>query len=634
MRFIFSLIICSLFIISGRAQNFQGFFLDDWQAKDALTPSFTDTIPPTDDPANTITINAADTITRIPKYIYGNNANVWSTRMHDNPKLMTNIRNMNPHVLRYPGGSLSDVFFWNHAPGDTIHDIPETILPDDASIWYGRNEQSWTMSVDNFYRFLDSTGCEALISVNYAYARYGTSENPVNKAAHYAAEWVRYDNGRTRFWTIGNENYGDWEAGYEIDTALNQDGQPQYITGSLYGQHALVFIDSMKAAAAEIGHTIYIGVEAYDAETSYTPVQTYWNENMMPITGNIVDFYSVHSYYTPYNENSTVSTILNSYTKTSSFKSTILKDLSDAGYDPVPVALTEWNIFAIGSMQQVSHINGLHAALVLGEAIKSGYGLAQRWDLANGWDNGNDHGTFARNEPDVELFTPHPCFHHMTWFQRYFGDVMVNAGSSQPTAVVPFASTFNSGHCGLVIVNKSNLEQIIDIDIQHYELGERYYWFTLTGGDDNGNFSRKVYINGIGTEGIAGGPEDYNSINAYSCLLENGLKIYAPPYSAIYMLVEGQTSATAIKAAESTNNVCESISINPNPARDFITINPGKNRIHKIEIFNILGQKVLSTENFRSTAVPARINLKLTPGMYFIRFQSVKGIIAKKMIIF
>ncbi|MDV3197476.1 MAG: hypothetical protein Q8884_02725 [Sweet potato little leaf phytoplasma] len=35
--------------------------------------------------------------------------------------------------------------------------------------------------------------------MNYAYARYSTAADPVAAAAHLAAEWVRHDNGRTKY---------------------------------------------------------------------------------------------------------------------------------------------------------------------------------------------------------------------------------------------------------------------------------------------------------------------------------------------------------------------------------------------------------------------------------------------------
>ncbi len=68
--------------------------------------------------------------------------------------------------------------------------------------------------MDAYYEMRRETGNEGLITVNYGYARYGTGPHPVETAAHYAADWVRYDHGRTRYWEVGNENYGFWEMGF------------------------------------------------------------------------------------------------------------------------------------------------------------------------------------------------------------------------------------------------------------------------------------------------------------------------------------------------------------------------------------------------------------------------------------
>ena len=131
--------------------------------------------------------------------------------------------------------------------------------PAAAGYWHGGNTASWTFSLDNYYQLLAQTNSTGIITINYGYARYGTSADPVAAAAHLAADWVRYDNGRTKFWEIGNETFGSWEAGYRIDQSQNKDGQPQLITGALYGQHLKVFADSMRVAAQKVGTTIYIG---------------------------------------------------------------------------------------------------------------------------------------------------------------------------------------------------------------------------------------------------------------------------------------------------------------------------------------------------------------------------------------
>ncbi len=521
----------------------QGFFLEDWQSKIFLAPAFIDTTYPDGDINEFVTIDVADSVTKVSKYVYAGNANIYSTIMHNNPVLINNIRNLNPHVLRYPGGNLANELFWNIAPGNPPQDIPEG-----SGVWYGLDENEGIMSVDNFYQFLDSVYCEGLITINYSYARYGTSAEPVVKAAHMAAEWVRYDNGRTRFWEIGNENFGNWQAGYEIDTSLNQDGQPKIISGSLYGKHARVFIDSMKTAAAEIDHEIYIGVVAFEAETSWDAVQTNWNEGLIPHVGNLADYYVIHNYFTPYNENSSAPIILSSYLKLDDFIHAVNKNVTDAGFSPKPVVLNEWNIFAVGSMQQVSHINGMHAALILGESIMQGLGLTARWNLANDWNDGDDHGMFSRGgEPDVELFAPRPAFHHMTWFQRTFGDVMVSSsGLDRWSTTTVYASAFSTGQAGIIIVNRDNSKKTIALTFSNYDLGNRFYWYVLKGGDDNGAFSRKVFINGYGPNGVAGGPEDYNSIPAYSTQIKDDtVKVALPGYSVVYMLVEGKKSTTS-----------------------------------------------------------------------------------------
>ena len=164
----------------------------------------------------------------------------------------------------------------------------------------------------------------------------------------------------------------------------------------------------MKAAAAETGHEIKIGVVMVEAASTHAS----WNTAVASRVGDIADFYVVHSYYTPWNSNSDVTTVLNSYSHTEGYRTYVRNTVTDAGMPELPVALTEYNIFAVGSNQPVSHANGMHAVLVTGELMRSGFGAACRWDLANGWDNGNDHGMFSYNEPFIPNYTPHPAFYH------------------------------------------------------------------------------------------------------------------------------------------------------------------------------------------------------------------------------
>lgn len=515
-----------------------------WTSKTLTLPSGYDEVSQTTTIKSVdINVNFSKRITKVSKYVYGNNANCFSGWMQNDNALMKNINNLKMGVMRIPGGSLSDVFFWNRKAvyvnyattsfDPVINDIPSTIVP-----WIGKRVQdfeNWSMGVDQYYQMMQMTGSTGIVTVNYGYARYGTSTNPVAQAAHLAADWVRYDNGRSKFWEIGNEVSGSWEASYEIDQSLNKDGQPKRITGDLYGKHALVFIDSMRHAASQIGKQIFIGVVSDQVPNNDMPT---WNRDLIKHVGGKADFYIVHSYFTPYKQNSTPDVILNSPSQVSDYKSFVLAELAAQGKPAVPVFLTEWNIFALGSQQQVSFINGMHASLLLGELIKNKYEMASRWDLANGWANGDDHGLFSTgSEPGIANYAPRPAFYYLYYFQKYFGDMMVESTSTSSNVAV-YASQFTSGEAGIVLVNKNNVDKVVELTLKNFTPGNRYYTYTLTGGSDNVSFSRKVYVNGVTTTTVAGGPENYESLKAKSTLISGNIKLNLPKYSVTHLVVE------------------------------------------------------------------------------------------------
>lgn len=534
------------------AQNTQGFFLNGNQSRTADIPkSYIQYDQPKSAASVAIRVDGGKVSGKVSKYIYGNNTNPYMTNIIGQPTLLNAIKPLKPQVLRYPGGNLSNVFFWNAAPGEKQADVPDTILYGDnrekkrEQFWYGRDERANTLSLNNYYATLKQTNSTGIICVNYGYARYGTDTNPVQKAAHLAAEWVRHDKGRTQFWEVGNENYGTWQAGFQIDTTKNKDHQPRYITGQLYGAHFKVFADSMKAAATQVGATIYVGaviIETLKEKSWEGVIEKNWNTGFFKMARNTADFFIVHSYYTPYNQNSSASVILNTATaETTKIMAYMHQIAIDCHVDLKPIALTEWNIFASGSKQACSYINGIHAAIVLGELAKNKYGMASRWDLANGYNEGNDHGMFSKgDEPGVPVWNPRPVYYYMYYFQKFFGDKLVESSVSGSTDVLIYASKFTSGEVGLVIVNKGLNQQTISIKIENFNPGKRYYLYTLTGGSDNGEFSQKVFVNGKGGRYAAGGPPDAESIKPFSAATKSGISINSPAYSVQYILIDNE----------------------------------------------------------------------------------------------
>ncbi|MBC7903251.1 MAG: alpha-L-arabinofuranosidase [Gemmatimonadaceae bacterium] len=524
-----------------------GFFLDDWQARTISITNFKDTTIPAS--ASTIlNVNASAILTKIPPAIFGNNANLWMTQMVTEAPLITHVTNLHPHIIRFPGGSISDVFFWNAQKGVAPADAPDSLLQANGTkqpsgFWFGKNPESWTLSVDNYYAMLQQTGNKGLITINYGYARYGKSANPVAAGAHLAADWVRYDNGRTRYWEIGNENFGDWEAGHRINTADNKDGQPAIITGEVYGAHFKVFADSMRKAAAEIGRTIQIGALMTEAPRASwaTNTEKTWNTGLLSKTGNSPDYYVVHNYFTPYNTNSNADEVLASaVNEPKKMIDFVQQTLTAGGATIKPVALDEWNIFAVGSRQMVSHVNGMHAVILLGELLKSKYGLSARWDLANGWDNGNDHAMFNNgDEPGgVPKWNPRPVFHHMFFFKKFLGDRAISSSVVSNPAVETSASSFSSGQVGITLVNKSTTPQTVQVNIDNFTTGSRFYWYTLTGGSDNGEFSGKVFVNGKGPDYVSGGPASYADLVPYSASATGGIRVALPARAVVVLLVD------------------------------------------------------------------------------------------------
>ena len=527
--------------------NTIGFFIDDWQEKNFTIPSTTTSAGTPLIADVTVNVDRSNVITKIPRSFAGNNSNIWMSQLVTEPSLLDHISTIHPHIIRFPGGSISDVFFWNAQPNTPPADAPAQLVNANgttsaSNYWFGKNTAGWTLSVDNYYAMLQLTNNQAMITINYGYARYGTGSDPVAAAAHLAADWVRYDNGRTKYWEIGNENFGDWEAGYRINTANNQDGQPEFLSGQVYGQHFKVFADSMKKAAQQIGKTIYIGAVLSESAPQgwWTPTATFWNTGVLNATGNTPDFYIVHNYYTSYLTNAPATEILNTpIPVTQTMMNYVKQSITNAGVTQKPMILGEWNIFSTGSKQPVSHINGLHAIMVLGESLKNKFGMTARWDLANGWDNGNDHGMFnIGDEPDgVPKWNPRPAFYSMYYFQKYLGDRLVSSTSAS-SDIISYASSFSSGETSVALVNKGTDSKTIEVTFKNFKKGNNFYWYTLTGGGDNGEFSRKTVVNSMASPLVSGGPANYKTINPYSAPASGAIRVNVPERSVVFLVVD------------------------------------------------------------------------------------------------
>lgn len=651
------LLILLLLIIGGgteiRAQQAPNPFLLDHRPKEATIPEAEAYAKPDAPPDVTVRVQAQDTLARVPRYLYGNNINPYIGDIHEEETLIEHVKRLSPNVLRLPGGNLSNVFFWDASPGNLPPGVPDSLVDGNTgekyelSPWYGRD--SWSLSIDGFYEFIEKTNSIPVITVNYSYARYGRTENPVQQAAHYAAEWVRYDDGRTKFWEIGNENYGTWQSGYLIDTTRNQDGQPRRITGEVYGRHAQVFIDSMQAAANEVGTDIYIGTQVQMKEPPdyATPVVENWNELYFDSAGSAADFFVHHDYFTDYETDASPAHIFNSVDRQfGAIEDYYPEQIRADGGEVKPIALTEWNIFSTGSRQRVSNVSGMHAAMVLGRlAEASAFGLGARWNVGNDYDGGNDHGMFKVEEASappegVPQWNPRPDYFHMYYFQKVFGDHSVQTVVESGDGIKAYASVFHSGEIGVVLVNPTTSAQTVSLLPVNAGHGDRYYFYSLVGGEDNPPFSGRIFVNGRAPDYDRGGPiSKLDSIPARTASTTDGIRVRAPARSAQYVLIEHSTGDE--EPAPPARSTLSPNYPNPFRARTHIPYTLAEPAHVTLTVYDIMGRKVATVVDRRQEADSHRATwdgtdrqgVPVASGVYFYRLQAGAYSKTRKMVV-
>jgi len=609
-------------------------FLEDFAPRNAKIPISEQALKTTDLPTVTVTLTG-DTLGKISKYIFGNALAVWMGNVTDNTVFVKNVQALSPTLIRFPGGSWSNNFFWNGKPTDVPDSIYDGTTGKKTKFYPISGKNDWSTTVDNYYKLRSQVNTQGLITINYSYARYGLSAKPVQQAAHLAADWVRYDKGRTKFWEVGNENGGPWESGWMIDVATNKDGQPKIITGQLYGQHFRVIADSMRNAATKIGAKIFIGAQIlhFDGTNSWNSVDKTWNAGVFKEIGDAADFYVMHNYY---GTDATVDNLLSvGATEPKINMDFIKKDIAAKKAYSKPVALTEYNMNTINnnSTPQISYINGLQEVILFNELIKNNYGLSARWLLATG-----ETGMFYQGSTAGWLWQARPEFYYAYYAQKFTGDHAVSA-SSNNSSVLAYASRFAGGETGIVLVNRGKTAQVVKINSPKIGVGNQYYLYNLTGGADNGDFSLKVSVNGVGPTGTQWGPrETLETIPAKAFSTDGNMIVNSPGRSVQFIITDQGKNLLFPTASSSIPEQDFKMLCYPNPffSNTTIEFRTYTKEVVVLDILNQSGEKIITllskvlpigdhSINFDGRSLPA--------GIYFYRFQTGKYLVMRKIVL-
>jgi len=569
LRYILLFLFSSSFLVLKSQLNT---FFEDWEPRTFNHYSNVDLQSELNLPASVVVnINTSNTIADVlPSHFGTNLTHFLGQSVINENDFMSNLKNLGKAILRYPGGNGSNQFFWDgNIPSNILNDSQITIndLIDGSG---------WRISPNEFVQILDSTNGSGIIAVNASYARYGTSANPIQTAASYAASFVRHMNqtlnANIKYWEVGNENYGPWQAGYLV----NGDT----IDGIKYGDIFNVFADSMKAADP----TIKIGAVLFRQDGVYND----WSKKVLSKVENKADYLIIHNYFRRKPNPNNVSyqemlTSLNQVQQDVIRVENMVAAYTNKPSDYFPIAMTEFN--SKTGEREISMANAIFITQALAEQIKNGFAASILWSFQNGLDNyGGDHGMTARNSPILNDHYPRPVFYIYHFFQKFMGDRMVWSYSSDST-VKSYVSTFSSDTRGIVLVNNSSISKTVNLDFGSDTIRYNYYWYEVYA---NNETDKKIFVNGQTSNFIEGGPENYASIPPYFRPVNGNNKFELKPYSVNFI-----ANSDYLLGQEELENSLD-LRIYPNPFNEVLNIDQQYEFDH-LKLYDIKGKLVLQS---------------------------------------
>jgi hypothetical protein len=437
----------------------------------------------------TVQVNATQGLAGVPAAAIGINGSVYDRHLTD-PAVPGLLRAAGVTMIRFPGGTTSDVYDWK-TNTDTISGARQAT------------------DFDQYAALLERTGARGMITVNYGTGdTAGARQNPPETGAQFAADWVRdanlthHDN--IRYWEIGNEIYGNGTYGAHWEPDQHCAAGAANCGPAVYARNAQAYITAMKA----VDPTIKIGVVLTapgswpDGQTSAGSPRT-WNQTVLSALGNQIDFADVHWY--PQNPSNVTppgpsdAGLLADTAKIPGMISTLRAQLAQyTGNRDIPIDITETNsVSSNPGKQTVGLVDALYLTPDYLGWLSNGVHSVDWWQIHNGivtsGDNGSslygtanygDYGVLSNAscgtvattrvcEPSAD--TPFPAYYGLRLLGQFIrpGDALVATTSSQPL-VQAYAAISPDGTLRVLLVN--------DDPTNAYTISLGYNGFTPTRG--------------------------------------------------------------------------------------------------------------------------------------------------------
>ncbi|MEV5560365.1 cellulose binding domain-containing protein [Nonomuraea wenchangensis] len=381
-----------------------------------------------------VTVNARAALATVPETGIGTNHAIWDSNLGTDATADT-LKAAGVKLLRYPGGSYSDIYHWetHTAPGGYV--APNT-------------------DFDTFMRGVRRTGAQAMVTANY-----GTG------TAAEAAAWVRQANVTKgygiKYWEIGNENYGNGHYGSAWEADDHADKSP-----AEYARHVVAYADAMKAVdpTIKIGAVLTTPANWPDAIVGEGDDGS-WNKVVLSAAGSKIDFVILHWYPGALDRAGHVPDMIRLTREQ-------LAKYAGAGADRIGIAMTEFNT-GTSSNGTNTQPGALAAADAYATLLANGVFTVDWWNVHNGIgtvtevEGHTDYGDFGLLssgtctadgsvcEPALNTpFAPYYALQMVSKFARP-GDQFVRAATDQPK-VTAHAARRPNGDLAVMLVNTSS----------------------------------------------------------------------------------------------------------------------------------------------------------------------------------
>jgi hypothetical protein len=413
-----------------------------------------------------VTVNARAGLATMPATGLGVNDAIWDQQL-GTAEVSDLLKAAGVAVRRYPGGSYADIYHWkNHtAPGGFV--APNT-------------------DFDTFVAGVRRTGAQPMVIANY-----GTG------TAAEAADWVRYANVTkgygVRYWTVGNENYGNGHYGADWEADNHEDKSPLE-----YARNVVEYADAMKAVdpTIKVGAVLTTPANWPDAVVGGGDAGA-WNDVVLATAVSKIDYVDVHWYPGG-------GTAAESLGKTDHIVDAVyllrqqIARYAGADASRIGISLTEMNV-GVGRNTQPG---ALFLADAYSRLLANGVFTVQWWNVHNGIETPstvagqqdyNDFGLFSSGTCTADssvcepaLNTPFAPYHALSMMHNFVrpGDQFLRAATDQPS-VTAHAARRPNGDLAVLLLNKDpDNAYPVAIDYAGYEpAGATPTVYTYANGD-------------------------------------------------------------------------------------------------------------------------------------------------------